>query len=1393
MIDRNRLPRLLAGVVVLVLASLSPLRADDRALLRSSSANPYVFVILDTSGSMNWAAPCSASDYAAGNCNYLCPTGDCWVPRNADDTASKFRQAKEALAEVIAATPNVNFGFGTYNQDHVAILNKHWRYIVRASQPNGFITLNTGHAFPVAGASEVFGPKWSCTSGSTVGCQGSNPAAFTDFSTGSPAAPWNQLRMYELPKGQSNAETQTFYIRDTDGRVYKVSYQVNGGQTVGSNTLQATVTVGHCIDTKNPCTANSAGITGSPKTIYFDLDGAGQFVDWDFDYQAAAPQNGFFQQDIIDSAASNTCGGWDPDTDTTADTYTDSGGHSYDMKWPTDTSPESGVTPVPGASVALMDNGDVMPLDWRTDHRNDILQRLAPDGTTAAGEGFSIAKYFNDTRQSGDQFLRLQNSSQRPLMANGSTPLGFTIGAWRTWYSGCNNGSCPKLAGWRDLAAANDADWGCRKVYLLVLTDGDDTCPGRDPCSDTAALKALFDVKTYVVAFGVQSQQLNPQNKLTCMAANGGTGKPIMPQNKQDLVNVLNDIFGQIKEQAASFSSAAVPSVQAQVADKVYLTNFVPLNGSSIWYGHLDTYLKPVPLKNGVPDKTATCGSTGAAECFAWDGQAQMLGNAYPAPIGGTGATQVPTAAQVAGGTYMVGPGAGNRRVYYPEQAPTDGIPVTRHYLLPPPATPTAQKYDLWTGMGITFTPGNTSSESAANTAATNVLDFTLEQKQSTVDNPDGTKTNITFILGDIFHSDPQVIGNPGQFRYFAPDLYGNGKACDDATDPNRGYRCFFNTHRCRRKMVFVGSNDGELHAFDAGQFTVAQDATGKPVTLDCSPAQMEVQGRFDNGTGKELFSFVPRPMLKNLVTLTNTTSQTWGVDGTVEADDVFIDPIHSGTPTPSERQWRTILLGGFREGGTGYYALDITQPDTLDSKLVPQPSAGYVPSCSGDPSLPTSCGPLPFATELWEFQDAWDEDPPGSPGAGFPDLAATWSVPESGRILVCEGTRCDPTTSPNDLKDHFVAIFGGGLDPNDLNKPFFRRSGNYVYIVDVETGKAIYKRRVDGSVPSEVAAVDTNQDGYIDTVYVGTTTGYMYKIDLSTPALLQTTAITEYSTGAAVVRTVSRVMDSAWAPFKIFDTTSDAVPTSTSPNRKPIYYPPSVIYYPKATNYVLAWGTGNREDLWKASTLPGRFYVIVDANLGPVADGAVLTETSFAAIDPVFSGSLSTDDFLLNPAPGMKPGWYFFLDPGERVITKSFALAGIVTFSSYVPKTIDDPDTKVCSKGGDSHIFTVLVTNANPVQKDPTSGLYERYRLVPVFTTSPYTEQSETANKLTTAPPPLSPEEQDVMKALKDLQPSNCRFANYRIDIKTIRSDTGIELIAPVPICMVQKNWREF
>ncbi|WP_440532992.1 pilus assembly protein [Variovorax sp. YR566] len=128
-------------------------------------------------------------------------------------------------------------------------------------------------------------------------------------------------------------------------------------------------------------------------------------------------------------------------------------------------------------------------------------------------------------------------------------------------------------------------------------------------------------------------------------------------------------------------------------------------------------------------------------------------------------------------------------------------------------------------------------------------------------------------ILGDIISGAPVRVGKP-PFSY-----------------ADTGYADFVTTKATRKPVVYVGANDGMLHAFSA----------------DSS----------DGGT--ELWAYVPTAVMPNLFKLANTdyaSHHQYYVDGPPIMADIKV-----GTA------WKTILVGGLGNGGAGYYALDITDP----------------------------------------------------------------------------------------------------------------------------------------------------------------------------------------------------------------------------------------------------------------------------------------------------------------------------------------------------------------------------------------------------------------------------------------------------------------------------------
>lgn len=164
----------IAGLGIAGLAAAGPAAAQD-----CTGVAPYVFILLDTSGSMSWAPPCSSAELAAGLCTARCDSYDCWAPLQGDDPGSKFFQIKKGLHEALSANPGMQLGFATFNRDNLFVRSKHWIYEAASAG----VTVPGWGAFPAAGAREVFGRLFNCDTGSgddEIGCTAASPADLSD-------------------------------------------------------------------------------------------------------------------------------------------------------------------------------------------------------------------------------------------------------------------------------------------------------------------------------------------------------------------------------------------------------------------------------------------------------------------------------------------------------------------------------------------------------------------------------------------------------------------------------------------------------------------------------------------------------------------------------------------------------------------------------------------------------------------------------------------------------------------------------------------------------------------------------------------------------------------------------------------------------------------------------------------------------------------------------------------------------------------------------------------------------------------------------------------------------------------------------------------------------------
>uniref|UniRef100_A4XQW0 Tfp pilus assembly protein tip-associated adhesin PilY1-like protein n=1 Tax=Ectopseudomonas mendocina (strain ymp) TaxID=399739 RepID=A4XQW0_ECTM1 len=130
-------------------------------------------------------------------------------------------------------------------------------------------------------------------------------------------------------------------------------------------------------------------------------------------------------------------------------------------------------------------------------------------------------------------------------------------------------------------------------------------------------------------------------------------------------------------------------------------------------------------------------------------------------------------------------------------------------------------------------------------------------------------------VLGDFYSSTPAVVSGA---RYLVN--------VTNALENTNTYSAFASTVASRTPRVYVGGNDGMLHAFNAK-------------------------------TGVEEFAFIPSAVFNKLNKLTGSNySHEFYVEGTPVVGDIF-----TGT------EWRTILIGTLKAGGKSIFALDITTP----------------------------------------------------------------------------------------------------------------------------------------------------------------------------------------------------------------------------------------------------------------------------------------------------------------------------------------------------------------------------------------------------------------------------------------------------------------------------------
>jgi type IV pilus assembly protein PilY1 len=340
---------------------------------------------------------------------------------------------------------------------------------------------------------------------------------------------------------------------------------------------------------------------------------------------------------------------------------------------------------------------------------------------------------------------------------------------------------------------------------------------------------------------------------------------------------------------------------------------------------------------------------------------------------------------------------------------------------------------------------------------------------------PVGSGTFKVWKLGDAVHSTPTIVAAPtARFDL----LYGDGS-----------YNTFYQQYRSRRQVIYLGGNDGMLHAFNGGFYHKGDDPTSPGVVEHGWFTKAPNDNASGPNLGAELWGFVPQQLLPHLQWLARTDyTHVYYVDLKPTIADVRIftpDADHPGG-------WGTILIGGFRMGGSCGNCVVGSGAPPMTATIGGVPRTFYSSFFVLDITNPEVSPKL-----LWSFSDI--------------NLGLTTSTP----VVVRTYPDGDAMTSTVNAK--WYAVFGSGPNSYQADLPVtVPAQAAALYTVDLAAGPGVANvnvtRMVTGSFRSfmsPLVAADKDLDYRTDVVYGGRTMhdgslpwrGKMYRLTLGCAA----------------------------------------------------------------------------------------------------------------------------------------------------------------------------------------------------------------------------------------------------------------------------------------------------
>ncbi len=425
------------------------------------------------------------------------------------------------------------------------------------------------------------------------------------------------------------------------------------------------------------------------------------------------------------------------------------------------------------------------------------------------------------------------------------TPLAGTLATAKSYFANSVSGKPTPIS------------QSCQRNFVLLATDGNPTGKtngsmytlaqmantynaataswsfgqaATDVFANVTALRSTayngnnYDIQSYVIGLGDSVANASSMATLNRMAALGGTVSAYPASDQAALADAFQRISIDIISRTSAASSVSLNAGSWSTGAKVYQGRF----SSSDWTGQLLAY----PLdSNGSPGAVADWDAGQRVGTQHWSTGRQILSYRPGAALGARGVPlrwPANAAAPAAGEIDADLVAALNRNA----AGATDGFGSQR----------------------LEYLRGNAAREER------NCIGCAAPTFRS----------RPISLLGDIINSAPAYVG---------------GASADyrDTMEAAR-YSSYSVSRASQAPVIYVGANDGMLHAFHAG-------------------------------TGNELFAYVPYAVRNRLSALTaNPYSHQYTVDGSPSVGDVY----YGGG-------WKTLLVSGMSAGARGIFALDVS------------------------------------------------------------------------------------------------------------------------------------------------------------------------------------------------------------------------------------------------------------------------------------------------------------------------------------------------------------------------------------------------------------------------------------------------------------------------------------